>query len=110
MPDDQLSATLAEIREREQAGEVLYASDMTLCNAWFKDPEDEGLYIECTRPSRFCVSRSDGDKSYGTGGGTEEACPEHLADAVSGMVDGDENVRAVVAVRWNRHEEVPDAG
>jgi hypothetical protein len=94
--------------------EILYAEENLLCNAWFEDrsedPDDEGLLVECTKPSRFCVSRSDGDQSYGTGGGTEEACEEHLADAVCGMVDGHEHIQAIVAIRWDRYEEVPDAG
>lgn len=81
----------------------LTADDSITCNA-FVDSEEDGLWDQCTKPSRFVVERSDGDKSYGTCDGTEESCEEHLADAVSGMVDGDEGVRAVVTIRWNKGE------
>ena len=87
------------------ADEILYASEAIVCNGWFEDnsedPDDEGLMVECRQVSRFQVSRSDGDQSYGTGGGAE-ACEDHLTDAVLGMVDGDEQVRAVVTVRWDK--------
>lgn len=54
----------------------------------------------CPKPSRFVVARSDGDSSFGVNGGSEEACEDHLADAVLGMVDGDETVNAVITIRW----------
>lgn len=63
------------------------------------DDEEEGPH-DCGKLSRYVVSRSDRNTSYGEGGGTAEACEDHLSDAVTGMVDGDENVRAVVAIRW----------
>ena len=64
----------------------------------------------CGKPSLFIVSRSDGDENFGGGGGTEEACEEHLADAVIGMVDGDESIRAVVTIRWDKTEAATAAG
>lgn len=63
------------------------------------DDEEEGAR-PCGKPSRFVVERSDGDQSYMPG----ESCEEHLAGTVSGMVDGDEHVRAVVSIRWDRPE------
>jgi hypothetical protein len=54
---------------------------------------------ECGKPSLFIVARTDADESHGSGGGTEEACGEHLAAAVLAMVDGDDDVDAVVTVR-----------
>lgn len=71
------------------------------------DVEDEngGRWAQpCGKRSRFIVARTDADESYGSGGGTEEACEEHLAAAVLGMVDGDEDVSAIVTVRWNEPE------
>lgn len=56
---------------------------------------------ECGRTSRFVVERSDGDESFGSGGGTEESCGKHLRDTVLAMVSGDEGVRAVVTIRWD---------
>jgi hypothetical protein len=53
------------------------------------------------------VSRSDGDQGFGSGGGTEETCEEHLAETVGGMVGGEENVCAVVVIRWNNDEAEP---
>lgn len=64
--------------------------------------EDEGGETDlCGKPSRFVVERSDGDTSFGAGGGTEEACETHLADAVLGMADGDASVTAIVTIRWD---------
>lgn len=64
------------------------------------DDEEEGA-VPCGALSRFVVSRSDGDKSFGAQGGTEEACEAHLAEAVAGMADGDEGIWAAVAIRWD---------
>lgn len=92
MPDTNPTAAL---------GEPLTADPKITCNGSDPNVFDDEPMIECMQMSRFQVSRSDGDESYGTGGGTEEACEQHLADAVSGMVNGDANVRAVVAIRWD---------
>ena len=80
----------------------LTAAETVKCTEIVGDDEDdeEGAH-ECGQLSRFVVERSDGDKNYGSGGGTEEACEAHLADVVSGMVDGDTHVRAVVSIRWD---------
>lgn len=74
-------------------------------DAW-EDEHGRRAGRPCGKPSRFVVARSDGDSSFGGNGGSEEACEEHLADAVLGMVDGDETVSAVITVRWG---EVPGA-
>jgi hypothetical protein len=83
---------------------------MTAAGPLFADPaavctgitEDEGGETDlCGKPSRFVVERSDGDTSYGGGGGTEEACETHLLDAVTGMIAGDVNVQAIVMIRWD---------
>jgi hypothetical protein len=62
---------------------------------------DENDAYPCGAPSRYQVARSDGDKSYGVNGGSDEACEEHLAEAVAGMVDGDAEITAFVTVRWD---------
>lgn len=56
---------------------------------------------DCTAISRFVIWRSDGDLSFGWDG-KHEACADHLADVVTGMVNGDPQVRAVVAIRWDQ--------
>lgn len=61
----------------------------------------EGATDFCGQPSRFAVERSDGDTSFGAGGGTEEVCESHLADAVLGMIGGNANVTAIVTIRWD---------
>jgi hypothetical protein len=78
---------------------VLLADPSITCTARDPDP--------CGKLARFVVSRSDGDLLYGAGGGTEEACEAHLADAVTGMIGGDENVDAVVAIRWDDRGTTP---
>jgi hypothetical protein len=78
-------------------------SEGVICDAFARSEED-GLWDKCVRPSRYVVERSDGDTSFGTNGGTEESCEQHLVEAVAGMVDGDEHVRAVVTIRWDEPE------
>lgn len=79
--------------------------DETVTCAAIIDDEDMGVG-PCGATSRFIVSRSDGDTSYGINGGSEEACEKHLADAVLGMVEGDVNVHAIVAIRWDPSEDL----
>lgn len=55
----------------------------------------------CVTASRFVVARSDGDPSYGSEGGSEESCEQHLVQAVAGMIDGDPDVSAIVSIRWD---------
>lgn len=78
----------------------LTASDSVKCTEIVGDEEDEDGLHECGKMSRYVVERSDGDTSFGSGGGTEEACEEHLSDVVVGMVNGDDRIRAVVSIRW----------
>jgi hypothetical protein len=85
------------------AADGLTFSDAITCDAFARSEED-GLWDKCVRPSRYVVERSDGDRSFGAGGGTEESCEEHLVETVAGMVDGDEQVRAVVTIRWTGPE------
>jgi hypothetical protein len=63
---------------------------------------DEDDSYPCGAPSRYQVARSDGDESYGINGGSDEACDEHLAETVAGMVDGDAGVAAIVTIRWDK--------
>jgi hypothetical protein len=86
----------------EEEPEALTAETDAAC-AHVVDDEEDGPR-PCGELSRFVVARSDGDTSFGAGGGTEEACADHLAEAVAGMVDGDEHVRAVVTIRWDKCE------
>ena len=74
---------------------------LTSVTCTFITDDGEGNGEWCGKLSRFVVSRSDGDTSYGAGGGTEEACEAHLADAVTGMIAGDVNVTAIVTIRWD---------
>jgi hypothetical protein len=78
--------------------------DPAITCATIVDDEEMGIGL-CGEPSRFIVSRSDGDTSYGINGGSDESCEEHLADTVNGMVEGDVDVRAVVEIRWHKPEE-----
>jgi hypothetical protein len=83
-----------------------YLDAKVTCSAEIADEDGDKEYgqppfgTSCPKPSRFVVARSDGDSSFGVNGGSEEACEEHLADAVLGMVDGDETVSAVITIRW----------
>lgn len=83
----------------------LGADPSITCATFIGDEESEAE--QCSNLSRFVVSRSDGDMSYGINGGSEEACEEHLAEAVTGMVGGDEHVTAIVAIRWDAAEPSP---
>jgi hypothetical protein len=89
-------------RERQEPPAGLLADPSITCTFIVDDGGSAGV---CHEISRFAVARSDGDPSYGAKGGTEEACEGHLADAVCGMVDGDENVQAIVTLRWDRAED-----
>lgn len=81
------------------------ASGKAVCDEVVSEEEDpEEGPRGCGKPSVFIVARSDGDKSYGVNGGTGEACEGHLAEVVAGMVEGDENIRAVVTIRWDDPE------
>jgi hypothetical protein len=110
----ELRKALGPVLDRKQLGTVLPPGGGSLTAGTATctgdaDDEEEGVH-DCGKLSRYVVARSDGDKSFGAGGGTEEACEEHLADAVSGMVDGDENVRAVVTIRWTEYVAATAAG
>jgi hypothetical protein len=77
-----------------------------LCSGYVRDPfgDEDGYgrpcYAPCEQPSRYQVARSDHDPSFGINGGSDEACEEHLAQAVTGMISGDD-VSAVVTIRWD---------
>lgn len=86
----------------DEAPETVTAEDDAFCHYDVED-EEEGPR-ECGKLSRYVVARSDGDTAFGSGGGTEESCEEHLAEIVPGMVNGDEHVRAVVTIRWDKCE------
>lgn len=60
----------------------------------------DGEFDPCPAMSRYVVERSDGDQSFGWDG-KHESCAAHLAEVVSGMVAGDDKVRAVVTIRWD---------
>lgn len=88
-----------------------YLDAKVTCTADVGDPGDEEDWIRpCGKPSRFAVARSDGDSSFGANGGSEEACEEHVADAVLGMVGGDETVSAVITIRWGALDDATTAG
>jgi hypothetical protein len=73
----------------------------TLCDTEYGLCTERCTDHPCEAISRFAVERSDGDQSFGWDG-RHESCETHLAEVVSGMVDGDETVRAVVAIRWDQ--------
>lgn len=77
---------------------VQFQSDGITCASCIAVGDDN---VRCDSPSRFIVERSDGDKSYGINGGSEEACDKHLAEAVIAMLDGNESLKAIVTVRWD---------
>jgi hypothetical protein len=78
---------------------MLTADPDIKCSAVVVADEDDAY--PCGAPSRFQVARSDGDESYGINGGSDEACEEHLAESVAGMIDGDDEVIALVSLRWD---------
>lgn len=90
--------------------EALTADAGVTCADLVGSDDDEDGPRPCGKPSRFTVSRSDRDTSFGSGGGTEEACEGHLAGVVAGMVAGDDHVRAVVTIRWDKPEAAATAG
>lgn len=80
---------------------ALTAGPEHIC-AWYVGSEDdEEGPRECGEVSRYLVERSDGNEDYGEHGGSAEACHGHLADVSLSMIDGDEDVRAVITVRWS---------
>lgn len=87
-----------------RGGTPLTVQPDAVCGGLVPDPGDAEFAYDCANHSRFLVERSDGDKSFGENGGSTEACAGHLADAVTGMIDGDENIRAIVSIRWNAPE------
>ena len=78
---------------------MLTIDETVKCSATVVVDEDDAY--PCRAPSRYQVARSDGDESYGINGGSDEACDEHLAETVDGMVDGDAEVTALVTIRWD---------
>ncbi len=85
--------------------ETLAADPAITCGAYVPiEGGDLGEATECGALSRFVVERSDGDKTYGSGGGTEESCEAHLGVTDAGMVDGDVKVTAIVTIRWEYPE------
>ena len=78
---------------------ITHAGYRPACTTPVED-EEEGPH-DCGKPSRFIVARSDLDASYGSGGGTDEACEDHLAGSVAGMLEGDPSLHAIVIVRWD---------
>lgn len=81
----------------------LRANASVTCTYLVED-EDEDL-VQCGGLSRFVVSRSDGDTTFGIGGGTEETCERHLAETALGMVGGYANVTAIVTIRWDSEDD-----
>lgn len=79
----------------------------TLCDTEFGLCTERCTPHPCTATSRYVVERSDGDQSFGWDG-KHESCEAHLADVVSGMVNGDD-VGAVVTIRWDREPASPAA-
>jgi hypothetical protein len=84
-------------------GEPITVEDNARCGSVVVVDEDDAY--PCGAPSRYLVERSDGDTSYGENGGSAEACDEHLAETVDGMVHGDDTVRAIVTIRWDKPDE-----
>ena len=80
---------------------VLWADPDITCQWDVPDHDsDEDEARPCGLMSRFVVSRSDGDRSFDWDG-EHEACLDHLGDVVVSMVDGDESIQPVVAIRWD---------
>ena len=87
---------------RSRCHRILRTDESARCSAVV---ETRDTCEPCGEPSRFVVSRSDGDQTYGISGGSDECCEGHLAETVTGMTDGDAGVNAIVAIRWDA--EVP---
>lgn len=82
-------------------------NDPAITCQWDVSPadDDEGA-MPCGAVSHFVVERSDGDESFGWDG-KHESCEEHVAEVISSMVNGDDKVYAVVAIRWDCGEGTP---
>ena len=91
-----------------RGGTPLTVQPDAVCGGYVIDPNDNEFAYDCGNHSCFLVERSDGDKSFGENGGSTEACAAPLADAGAGMIDGDENIRAVVSIRWSTPEETKE--
>jgi hypothetical protein len=79
---------------------MLTVDENVKCSAIVDHGGEDGIG-PCGKPSRFVVERSDQDESYGVNGGSEESCEEHLAEAVTGMINGDAEITAIVTPRWD---------
>lgn len=66
------------------------------CEAEDRDRWDE--VYPCGALSRFVVERDDHNPSYSPA----ESCENHLAETVAGMADGDDKVRLIVTIRWDK--------
>lgn len=99
-----LVMTIDRLLDDVEAAAPLTVDPGATCQEDIADPDDgETLIGSCSEPSRFVVERSDRDQSFGWDG-KHESCEAHLADVVLGMVGGDDQVRAVVTIRWDGPE------
>jgi hypothetical protein len=81
-------------------GEVLYAHPARICE-WVPEPESDSDPEECGALSRFRVERDSSEPGYEPA----ESCEKHLGAVVPWVIDGAENVRAIVTVRWDWYDE-----
>lgn len=79
---------------------ALTVDENVKCSAVVPDEEEDA--VPCGALSRYQVARSDGDESFGINGGSDEACEEHLAEAIDGMINGDTGITAAVTIRWDK--------
>ena len=59
--------------------------------------------VRCPEPYRFEVKRSDGDESFmATADSWPRACEAHLAATVCELLEGRDDLTAVITVRWDQ--------
>lgn len=58
--------------------------------------------VRCAEPYRFEVERSDHDESFmATAVSWPRACDKHLADTICWLLEGRDDLTAIVTVRWD---------
>ena len=79
---------------------MLKATPEAACE-WLPEPSADDEAEVCGALSRFVVERDDGARGYGPA----ESCAEHLGEVVPWLIDGSDEFRAIVTIRWDWYDE-----
>ena len=79
---------------------MLKATPEATCE-WLPEPSADDEAEVCGALSRFVVERDDDARGYGPA----ESCAEHLGEVVPWLIDGSDEVRAIVTIRWDWYDE-----